>query len=119
MLASVIPIELDALVYLTDGIVDEADGFGAVAALVGLRHVELVLGGAEMVECRLHVRLVGDGTRCQEPAEARDGENEKRDGGAPGGAPEQGCDQGNPPLFSREDIKPDLNGSSECSFHPK
>jgi hypothetical protein len=94
MPALVTPLVLDAPLDLPDGIVDQADGFGAMPALVGFRHFKLLPGGTKVLECGLHVRLVGKGTSCQEPAEAGDGQNERSGGETSGGTRENCCDQG-------------------------
>ena len=60
-LLSVSPVVLDALLDLANRIIHETDGFDAVAPLVGIGRLKLVLGGAEVLESSLHVRLVGFG----------------------------------------------------------
>jgi hypothetical protein len=76
-ITSVIPIELDALVHLRGRLIDQTDGLGAVPALVGLCHFELMPGGMKMLERGLHVRLIGDGAGREKSTDAGRDENEE------------------------------------------
>jgi hypothetical protein len=101
VLASVTPVELDALFDLHSGFVDQADGFGAMSALVGIRHFELLPGGTQVLERGLHVRLCGEGASCEEPAEEGRGQNEKTGGETPGGTRKNCRDHVPPPFTAR------------------
>ena len=50
-------VELHSRLHFTDRIVDQVNRFGSVAALVGLRRVELLARVAERAKRGLHVGL--------------------------------------------------------------
>jgi hypothetical protein len=83
----VAPLELDALFDLRYSVVDEMDSLGPMPALVGVGYLELLPRGPEVLERRLHVRLVGERTRREETARDCDRENEKSGGAASGQKP--------------------------------
>ena len=69
MLASVSAIVLYPPLYLDNCLIDQADGNGAMAALVGCGNLKLHLGGMKVLESGLHARLVGPDMACQKAAE--------------------------------------------------
>ena len=67
--SAVSAIELYTPLYLNNGLLDQADGFAAMAALVGRGHLKLVPGDTKVLQSGLHVGLVRPDTSYQKAAE--------------------------------------------------
>jgi len=73
---SVSTIVRDALLHFADGLFDEVDGAGAMAAFVRCGAVEIAAGGTEMTERCLHLRLGG----AELTGDEADHENDEKKG---------------------------------------
>jgi hypothetical protein len=74
----VVPVVPHAVLDLIDRVIHQRDGLLAMAAFIGFGALEIVFRGTQMIECRLHVRLVrkdlsGDEPNCKSEDENKGG----------------------------------------------
>ena len=68
---------IDAGLGFPDGVVGQAQRFGAVPAFVVLGRLKFAAGGFEIVECGLHVRLSREGFSNEHAGCQSDGEPDR------------------------------------------